>query len=461
MPGRRPSSGTDSAAAFHTLVLENVRCFSALRLPLYGPVTLIIGENGAGKTTIAESLASLCAGADEGLPEFPLRRGARRGKIALLDEAGKEVASWTAGVGGTKKALPAEHYLFAYGRYRRVHGDEGPLTFDADTGRAAPAPAGPEASLTQDLSRAVFSRRTTTLFRPNDLLQRGLRQFLIYMHENRAADPRFEAVWRGLEASLKGSIERLAVLERADRLVPVMIRDGVETEFRELSDGYQSILSIVFDLILRYTYIFPGLDNPLLGPATVVIDEVDLHLHPRWQRQVVRQLRRLFPETHFVLTTHSAAVVQDAIDEGLRVVVLHTGPKGVSARVLGEPELGPLRHAAIGSVLVEDKLFDVPSRYSPEVEEKEKEVRALREKAEAGEASAEERKTLLRDLEQLQLYLVAEEERRARGPLLSEIAKIQMAFLKDLDKKLGAQGNGSTTAKRGGRPKRVAGKRQG
>ena len=61
--------------------------------------------------------------------------------------------------------------------------------------------------------------------------------------------------------------------------------------------------------------------DPMRRPATVVIDEVDLHLHPRWERNVVRQLGKLFPETQLILTTHSVAVVQGAIDYGHEVLV--------------------------------------------------------------------------------------------------------------------------------------------
>ncbi len=74
--------------------------------------------------------------------------------------------------------------------------------------------------------------------------------------------------------------------------------------------------------MLRYQYLFFG-GNPLAGHALVGIDEIDLHLHPRWQRTVLPQLTSLFPQTQFVLTTlHSPIIVQAAIDEGFMVIRL-------------------------------------------------------------------------------------------------------------------------------------------
>src|SRR5262249_61761394 len=113
--------------------------------------------------------------------------------------------------------------------------------------------------------------------------------------------------------------------------IPKIIRRGVHLGINELSDGYQAMLVILFDLILRYAYLFPTLDKRLEGTATVIIDEVDLHLHVRWQRTVLRQLTTLFPGTQFVVTTHSPAVVQPAIDDGHPIIVLRGHPGAVPA----------------------------------------------------------------------------------------------------------------------------------
>jgi predicted ATP-binding protein involved in virulence len=181
-------------------------------------------------------------------------------------------------------------------------------------------------------------------------------------------------------------------------------------------------------------YLFPLEEDPLAGEAIVIIDEVDLHLHPRWQRRVIQQLGDMFPRTRFLLTTHSPAVVQNAIDENYQVVVLRDTAIGVTPHILTQRQLQGLKHATMGSILVDDALFDVPSRFSPAVEEIEKTVRRLRQLEEAGEATEQERQELLRMLEQLRLYQAVEEERRGEAPFMSEIARVRIAFLRDLSR---------------------------
>ena len=164
----------------------------------------------------------------------------------------------------------------------------------------------------------------------------------------------------------------------------------------------------------------------------VIIDEVDLHLHVRWQRTVLRQLSALFPGTQFVVTTHSPAVVQAAIDDGHALIVLHERQGAVQARPLSARARNRLRYASIGSLFVEKLLFDADSRYSVQVQIEEEEVHRLRRKVEAGRATDADRKRLFALLNHLEELMATEEERRGEGPFMSEMAKLQRAFLQDL-----------------------------
>lgn len=78
----------------------------------------------------------------------------------------------------------------------------------------------------------------------------------------------------------------------------------------ELSDGYKTLLGLVLDLSVRMATANPHLKDPLHAKALVMIDEVDLHLHPTWQRVVIGDLLKTFPGTQFVMTTHSPYVVE-------------------------------------------------------------------------------------------------------------------------------------------------------
>ena len=78
----------------------------------------------------------------------------------------------------------------------------------------------------------------------------------------------------------------------------------------QLSDGERGVLALVLDLARRLSQANPSLDDPLSeGHAVVLIDEIDLHLHPKWQRQIVHNLTKTFPRCQFIATTHSPQVV--------------------------------------------------------------------------------------------------------------------------------------------------------
>lgn len=91
-----------------------------------------------------------------------------------------------------------------------------------------------------------------------------------------------------------------------------------------MSAGEKNLFALIGDLVKRVVQLNPKLfeldydheqetyGSPLLYTyGVVLIDEIDLHLHPKWQRQIVPKLRQLFPEVQFVLTTHSPMVLQE------------------------------------------------------------------------------------------------------------------------------------------------------
>lgn len=423
---------TGSDGRFATLRLKNVRCFDETEIVLDPRVTVIIGENGAGKTTVAEVMASLSYGADEGLRHFPLRHGKRTGHIALFDTNRKTPAAlWRhGGKRPVHERLPDNRYLFAYGRYRRVND---PDAWDANG--PDPLVSATGITLLDELAHGVLERRTTTLSRPDGHLLRDLSRYLVAIYEARSFDPGMETIWERLQRSLPAlqqSLERVEMVRGETAYIPMIIRRGVRLGLNELSDGYQAILVIMFDLILRYAYLFSTLNDPLEGPATVIIDEIDLHLHVRWQRTVLRQLTALFSGTQFVVTTHSPAVVQAAVDDGHAIIVLRERDGAVQALRLSSRARNRLRYAAIGSLFVETLLFGADSRYSVQVQADEEEVRRLRRKVETGIATEADRKRLFALLNHLEELMAAEEERRGEGPFVSEMARLQRAFLQDL-----------------------------
>jgi predicted ATP-binding protein involved in virulence len=79
----------------------------------------------------------------------------------------------------------------------------------------------------------------------------------------------------------------------------------------QLSQGEKSLMALVGDVARRLAMMNPALENPLHGDGVVLIDEVDMHLHPTWQRSIVSRLTSTFPNCQFILTTHSPLVISD------------------------------------------------------------------------------------------------------------------------------------------------------
>lgn len=95
--------------------------------------------------------------------------------------------------------------------------------------------------------------------------------------------------------------------------------DG-DMRFDELGFGYQTTLTWLADFCKRMFELYPDAENPLLEEAVVLVDEIDLHLHPKWQRDLVPTLSKIFPNVQFVVTTHSPHVLQSMEDVNLYVL---------------------------------------------------------------------------------------------------------------------------------------------
>jgi predicted ATP-binding protein involved in virulence len=100
----------------------------------------------------------------------------------------------------------------------------------------------------------------------------------------------------------------------------VIEKDGRSLKLEQLSDGEKMLLLVVSDLARRLSIANPGLDDALQGKGVVLIDEVDLHLHPQWQREVIPALRRTFPNCQFIVTTHSPQVLSNVEKENVLIL---------------------------------------------------------------------------------------------------------------------------------------------
>ena len=119
--------------------------------------------------------------------------------------------------------------------------------------------------------------------------------------------------------------------------------------FSSLSVGYRTMAAWVTDFVKRMHDAFPDLPEPDNGPAIVLIDEFDLHMHPRWQREAMQALSKEFPNTQFIVTAHSPIVVQaaegfakiivlrrQAYGDGTEEIVIDDGPRHAENWSLGQ-----------------------------------------------------------------------------------------------------------------------------
>ena len=135
-------------------------------------------------------------------------------------------------------------------------------------------------------------------------------------------------------------------------------QNGITLAVGQLSDGERGLLAVVLDLARCLSQANPGLDDPLKeGHAVVLIDELELHLHPKWQREVVHHLKATFPLCQFIATTHSPQVIGEVPHDRIQILAdgqVHspTHALGVDAnRVLEEIMDAPPRNEEVEGLL--------------------------------------------------------------------------------------------------------------
>ena len=99
---------------------------------------------------------------------------------------------------------------------------------------------------------------------------------------------------------------------RKPRLEMKIDKQNMSLNVSQMSDGEKCTLALFGDLARRLTLANPNKQDPLLGEGIVLIDEVELHMHPSWQRKVLSVLRETFPNIQFIITTHSPIVLSEA-----------------------------------------------------------------------------------------------------------------------------------------------------
>jgi len=130
------------------------------------------------------------------------------------------------------------------------------------------------------------------------------------------------------------------------------------------------------DLAARMFDYYPESPNPLTEPAIVLVDEIDLHLHPKWQRKIFNYLSEKFPKTQFIVTAHSPLIVQSAPNDANIVLLRKEGD-----HVVIDNDIKNVQNWRIDQIMSSD-LFGIESSRSPEIEKTLQERKTLLQKTE-------------------------------------------------------------------------------
>jgi energy-coupling factor transporter ATP-binding protein EcfA2 len=255
--------------------------------------------------------------------------------------------------------------------------------------------------------------RFVTLFREDAALTNASKWLTDLHNAAREHDTRsrktLEIVKHALAAKLFPEQAELAVTAKSAFLK----RNGsTEILFQNLSDGYRSMLALSIDLLHWLTEAFPNAENPLNCPGVALIDELDTHLHPLWQRMIGHWLRDKFPNIQFIIATHSPFIAQVADPEsgvaapegeGLGPSLGNIRLKETAQGVIAEPSAEAARLLGPEQILQSD-LFDMSTVLAPQIEQKLERFDQLAQKQTARTLSPQESEEL-KDL-QLELELL-------------------------------------------------------
>ena len=127
-------------------------------------------------------------------------------------------------------------------------------------------------------------------------------------------DLQLEAVRKAL-TSFMPKFKNLTV--RRNPLRMEVEKEGERLMINQLSDGEKCLMALIGDMARRMAILNPLRVNPLHGKGVILIDEIDLHLHPKWQRMAITKLVRVFPNCQFLITTHSPHIITHVKPENL------------------------------------------------------------------------------------------------------------------------------------------------
>jgi predicted ATP-binding protein involved in virulence len=341
-----------------SLLLENFKGFQRRELTFHPQFNLVVGENGTGKTSLLDALAvavgSWFLGVDGvdtrhiyphevRLQAFPSEAGTHwEGQYPCFIEASGSIGHaptiWRRSLNGPSGRTTSTAGIKKLAKQATQAVREGqsinlPVISYYGTGRLwlVPREQGqvkepPSSLLTKPLSRLDgYKTSVDPRLSVSALTQWVARQSWLSFQQGGQDSQSFQVVRRALLQSIPGAED----LHFDARLGEVILRfaNGDQQPFMNLSDGQRAMLAVVGDLAQKAATLNPHLGADVLKETegVVMIDELDLHLHPTWQRHVIEDLRTTFPKIQFICTTHSPFLIQ-SLRSGEELLMLEGQP---------------------------------------------------------------------------------------------------------------------------------------
>jgi energy-coupling factor transporter ATP-binding protein EcfA2 len=334
--------------------LRNIGPISDMSLSFDPKWTVLLGNNGSGKSTIIRAIALVLCGEDSrarAMAERLLRSGESTGEIELVVGDQSYLVKLSRDSEGNVRAntgsvvSPLESGRWAALGFPPLRG----VITGGSTGSSGGSASGGQ-------SRPVVDDVLPILLGLPDTRMSSIRQWLLDLHVRSVAGEGISAQEAQLNATIRdrffelvssfipGSELRFAGVDRLNREVNVF-SNGLKVGIEQVSQGTSSMLGWVGALLQRMYEIHGLEEDPQNKAVLVLIDEIDAHLHPEWQQQIVPKLKELFPRVQFVATTHSPFVVCELKKEQVFKVRTSEG------RVVAEPPLHDIEGAGIAGLL--------------------------------------------------------------------------------------------------------------